>query len=141
MKIEIELTASQPLLEALRLLTEAVSGGAPAVANAAVRVTKRIAGAERASGTGGTEGTGGTGGTEGTGGTAKAVEPEGAAGEAEAPAATGFTLEQVRAEASAKALAGKREAVKRLVRESGASSVPAMDASHYAEFMSRLKEL
>lgn len=52
-----------------------------------------------------------------------------------------FTLEQVRAAAQAKSQSGKREEVRALVTEFGATNLPSLDPTKFNEFMSKLEAL
>lgn len=71
------------------------------------------------------------------------TEPE--ASKDEAPAATGkaYTLEEVRAAAVAKTREGdaKRDAVKALITEYGATAISTLDKEHYGEFMTKLNAI
>lgn len=63
----------------------------------------------------------------------------------EAPATTGkaYTLEEVRAAAVAKTREGeaKRDAVKALITEYGATAISTLDKGHYGEFMTKLNAI
>jgi hypothetical protein len=121
--IQLELTASQSFLEAIRTLALAMVAGQGVTLQPETEKPVKVATP-----------------------TAPAAQP---AVEKEVAAETTttteevstYTLEKVRAAAQAKSQSGKRAEVKALLTEFGADSLPLLEAAKYNDFMLRLETL
>lgn len=127
MNFTIELTASQALLEALRMLASAFGGVLPASLG---EKTEKTVKPETAVPSPGAK-------TVPDDAPSKAVAPCGEATEEPGP----VTLEFLRAAVQEKAQSGKREALRSLLGEFEVRNVSSLDPNDYEEFLKKMENL